>query len=34
MRARETIARRWTIDHAVEGMMAGLRLGAMVRKAG
>jgi glycosyltransferase involved in cell wall biosynthesis len=33
MRARETIARRWTIDHAVEGMMAGLRLGAMARKA-
>jgi glycosyltransferase involved in cell wall biosynthesis len=32
-RARETIARRWTTDHAVEGMLAGLRLGAMaVRK--
>jgi glycosyltransferase involved in cell wall biosynthesis len=28
-RARETIARRWTTDHAVEGMLAGLRLGAM-----
>jgi glycosyltransferase involved in cell wall biosynthesis len=31
-RARETIARRWTIDHAVEGMMAGLRLGTMAMK--
>ena len=26
--ARKTIARRWTIDHAVEGSMAGLRIGA------
>jgi len=32
MHARETIARRWTIDHAVEGMMAGLRLAAIARK--
>jgi len=27
--AQETIARSWTIDHAVEGMTAGLRLGAL-----
>lgn len=26
--ARRTIARRWTIDHAVEGSLAGLRLAA------
>jgi glycosyltransferase involved in cell wall biosynthesis len=26
--ALETISRRWTIDHAVEGSMAGLRMGA------
>jgi glycosyltransferase involved in cell wall biosynthesis len=31
-RAKETIARRWTIEHAVEGMMAGLRLGAFAAK--
>jgi glycosyltransferase involved in cell wall biosynthesis len=30
--ARETIARRWTTDHAVEGMMAGLRLGALAAR--
>jgi glycosyltransferase involved in cell wall biosynthesis len=26
--ARDTIARRWTLGHAVEGMVSGLRLGA------
>jgi hypothetical protein len=29
-RALETIDRRWRIDHAVEAMTAGLRLGALV----
>jgi glycosyltransferase involved in cell wall biosynthesis len=28
--ALRTVARRWTIDHAVEGSLAGLRLGARV----
>lgn len=27
--ASETIARRWTLEHSVEAMMAGLRLGAL-----
>ena len=30
--ARRTIAARWTIDHAAEAMMAGLRLGALIRE--
>jgi glycosyltransferase involved in cell wall biosynthesis len=28
-RARESIERRWTIDHAVEAMMSGVRLGLL-----
>jgi glycosyltransferase involved in cell wall biosynthesis len=28
-RARETIVRRWTIDHAADAMIAGLRLGVL-----
>jgi len=32
--ARRTIARRWTIDHAVEGSLAGLRLGARLAADG
>jgi glycosyltransferase involved in cell wall biosynthesis len=33
-RAYETVARRWTIDHAADAMLAGLRLGVLVRTAG
>jgi hypothetical protein len=29
--AQATVRRRWTMAHAVEGMMAGLRLGAASR---
>jgi glycosyltransferase involved in cell wall biosynthesis len=32
VRARRTIETRWTIDHAVDAMIAGLRLGALTRK--
>ena len=31
---RQTIARRWTIDHAVDAMLAGLRLGVLTRADG
>jgi glycosyltransferase involved in cell wall biosynthesis len=32
--ARATIARRWTIDHAADAMLAGLRLGILARRNG
>jgi hypothetical protein len=32
VRARRTVESRWTIDHAVDAMTAGLRLGALTRK--
>ncbi|HYP48639.1 MAG TPA: glycosyltransferase family 4 protein [Thermoleophilaceae bacterium] len=32
--ARLTIGRRWTIDHAIEGTLAGLRLGARIGAEG
>lgn len=31
---RRTIARRWTMDHSVEGTLAGLRLGARLAASG
>jgi glycosyltransferase involved in cell wall biosynthesis len=30
-RAHQTVARRWTLDHAVDAMLAGLRLGVLAR---
>jgi glycosyltransferase involved in cell wall biosynthesis len=34
LRAHQTVARRWTLDHAADAMLAGLRLGILVRRKG
>jgi glycosyltransferase involved in cell wall biosynthesis len=31
--ARRTIARRWTLDHSADAMIAGLRLGVLAQRA-
>jgi glycosyltransferase involved in cell wall biosynthesis len=33
-RARSTVLARWTIDHAVDAMLAGLKLGVLSRRTG